>query len=191
MERLADLKGCGGCGLGAVLDLEKDDLIAALPDLPLGHRRFIAQWYPEAHIRRAALKTLGVAFANDTSFVNLGFTVIPNSPQDVHVYIGRNVSVAPGVTCVCDSSANNGSEINTYRYVSERLTKRADIVICDEAWIGANSVILPGVTVGRCAVVGAGCVLTRDADDYGIYAGVPGRKIGDVRKWEDSFNGPA
>lgn len=36
-------------------------------------------------------------------------------------------------------------------------------------------------------MIGAGCVLVEDAEPYGIYAGVPGRKIGDVRQWEDGF----
>ena len=108
-------------------------------------------------------------------------------PADVHVYIGSNVSIAPNVTCVCDSCANNGQEINAYAYVADRLTKKADIHIEDEVWIGAHATILPGVTVGRCAVIGAGCVLTKDAEPYGIYAGVPGRKIGDVRQWEVDY----
>lgn len=104
------------------------------------------------------------------------------------MYIGKHVSIAPNVTCICESSANNGIEINTYLYVTERLTRQADIVIRDEAWVGANAVLLPGVTVGRCCVIGAGSVLTHDADDYGIYAGVPAKKIGDVRCRERGFD---
>lgn len=157
-------------------------LVAHASELLLPVVRFCSQHYPDARVRRECLKAIGVVFADESSFCNVGFTVIPNKPSDVHVRIGRNVSIAPNVTCVCSSSANNGEEINSYRYVSECLTRRADIVIQDEAWIGAGAIILPGITVGRCAVVGAGCVLTRDADPYGIYAGAPGKKIGDVRK---------
>lgn len=160
-------------------------LVGAVADVPLSYRKWIASYYPDAHVRREYLKSIGVVFADDTSFVNMGFTPVPNSPSSTHVRIGRNVSVAPNVTCVTSSNANNGIEINAHPYVSEQLTKEGDVVIEDEAWIGAGAVVLPGVTIGRCAVVGAGCVLTKDAEPYGIYAGVPGRKIGDVRKWDN------
>lgn len=169
-------------------EAERERLLNTVDGMPLAYRKFLASYYPNAHVRRAYLQSIGVVFADDTSFANLGFTVVPNSPSDVHVRIGKHVSIAANVTCVCDSCANNGEEINGYRYVSERLTRKADIVIDDDAWIGAAATILPGVTVGRCAVIGAGCVMTKDAEPYGIYAGVPGRKIGDVRRWEDGFD---
>lgn len=166
----------------------RERLLASVADMPLAYRKWIATYYPDAYVRRAYLSSIGVVFADDSSFCNLGFFPVPNSPSDTHVRIGRNVSIAPNVTCVTDSCANGGQEINGYRYVAERLTKKGDIVIEDEAWIGAGATILPGVTVGRCAVVGAGCILTRDAEPYGIYAGTPGRKIGDVRVWEEDFD---
>ena len=49
------------------------------------------------------------------------------------------------------------------------------IHIEEDAWIGAHAVILPGVTVGRGAVVGAGSVVTHDVPPYAIVAGVPAR----------------
>lgn len=183
-------EGACRCPLNTLVDAfncAADELVERASELPLASQRFLATHYPDARVRRACLRQLGVIFSDDSSFCNAGFTVTPNRPSDVHVYIGRNVSIAPNVTCICDSCANNGVTINVFKYVAERLTKHADIVISDEAWIGANVTILPGVTVGRCAVIGAGCILTHDADDYGIYAGVPGRKIGDVRQLEDGF----
>lgn len=163
-------------------------LIMSVASMPLAYRKWIATYYPDAFVRRVYLESIGVVFADDSSFCNLGFFPVPNAPSDTHVRIGRNVSIAPNVTCVTDSCANSGQEINGYRYVNERLTKRGDIIIEDEAWIGAGAIILPGITIGRCAVVGAGCVMTRDAEPYGIYAGAPGRKIGDARAWEESFD---
>lgn len=49
------------------------------------------------------------------------------------------------------------------------------------AWLGHHSVVLPGVTVGRNAVVGAGSVVTRDVPDFSVAVGVPARV---VRRWE-------
>lgn len=52
------------------------------------------------------------------------------------------------------------------------------ITIKDGAWIGAGAIVLPNVTVGRKAIVGAGAVVTRDVPDYAIVAGNPARMIG-------------
>lgn len=51
------------------------------------------------------------------------------------------------------------------------------IKICDNAWIGSNSVILQGVTVGEWAVVAAGAVVTRDVEPYTVVGGIPAKFI--------------
>jgi acetyltransferase-like isoleucine patch superfamily enzyme len=56
--------------------------------------------------------------------------------------------------------------------------KIAPVRICAGADIGVNSIILPGVTVGREAIVGAGAVLTKDVPDFATVAGVPAGIIG-------------
>jgi acetyltransferase-like isoleucine patch superfamily enzyme len=54
----------------------------------------------------------------------------------------------------------------------------AAIVLGDDTWLGANVVVLKGVTIGRGAVVVAGAVVTRDVISHTIVAGVPARPIG-------------
>jgi acetyltransferase-like isoleucine patch superfamily enzyme len=49
------------------------------------------------------------------------------------------------------------------------------------ASIGSNATILAGVTIGECALVGAGAVVTGDVPDYAIVAGSPARTVGDTR----------
>lgn len=51
------------------------------------------------------------------------------------------------------------------------------VLIKEGAWIGAHSIILKGVTVGRRSIVGAGSVVTRDVPDDEIWAGSPARFI--------------
>jgi UDP-2-acetamido-3-amino-2,3-dideoxy-glucuronate N-acetyltransferase len=51
----------------------------------------------------------------------------------------------------------------------------------NRASIGSNATILPGVTIGKQAIVGAGAVVISDVADYSIVAGVPARVVGDIR----------
>lgn len=62
-------------------------------------------------------------------------------------------------------------------YKDWTLVKNAPIEIKDNAWIGFNSIILKGVTIGEGAIVGSGSVVTKDVPNYAIVAGNPARII--------------
>lgn len=49
-------------------------------------------------------------------------------------------------------------------------------------FVGVNAIILPGVEIGRCSIVGAGAVVTKSCPEYSILGGNPAQVIGDVRK---------
>ncbi len=51
------------------------------------------------------------------------------------------------------------------------------VTIEKDVWIGANCIILPGVTIGEGSIIAAGSVITKDVDPFSIYAGVPAKKI--------------
>jgi len=51
------------------------------------------------------------------------------------------------------------------------------ITICDDVWIGVRAMFLPGVTVGRGAIIGAGAVVTKDVPEWAIVAGNPARVV--------------
>lgn len=55
--------------------------------------------------------------------------------------------------------------------------KPSKVIIKDKAWIGFNSIILKGVTIGEGAIVGAGSVVTKDVPDWTIVAGNPAKII--------------
>lgn len=55
--------------------------------------------------------------------------------------------------------------------------KKSPILIGDYAWIATNSIILPGVKIGKGAVVGAGAVVSKDVEDYSIVIGNPAKAI--------------
>lgn len=52
-----------------------------------------------------------------------------------------------------------------------------DIIIEDDVWIGYGAQIMPGIHVGKGVVIGAGAIVTKDCDPYGVYVGVPAKKI--------------
>jgi len=52
------------------------------------------------------------------------------------------------------------------------------VIIEDDVWIGARVIVLPGVRIGKGAIVGAGAVVTEDVEPYSIVAGVPAKVIG-------------
>lgn len=51
------------------------------------------------------------------------------------------------------------------------------VLIEDDVWIGTHAVILPGVKIGKGAIIGAGAVVTKDVEPYSLVAGVPARHI--------------
>ena len=57
-----------------------------------------------------------------------------------------------------------------------------NIIIKDDAWIGANSIILKGVTIGEGAVIGAGSVVTKDVPPYTVVAGNPAKIIKKIER---------
>lgn len=101
--------------------------------------------------------------------------------------IGSFCSIASGVKIGQMNHPMNYVSINPFLYYKDRgmieEDKAIDIkkgsTIKDDVWIGNNAVILPGVTVGRGAVIAAGAVVTKDVPPYAIVGGVPGHFI----KW--------
>jgi maltose O-acetyltransferase len=117
----------------------------------------------------------GVTVGKD-AFLNLGLTVIDNYRGNV-VKLGERVAVAPKVILIADSDPNH----SILRKIPSFNT-RGSVIIDADTWIGAGVIIMPNVHVGKCAVIGAGAIVTENVDDYAIMAGNPARKIGDTRK---------
>lgn len=104
--------------------------------------------------------------------IELGCNCFCNSNVNItamkKVKIGSNVKIANNVVII--DHDHNYRQSNT-GYVS------APIQIGDNVWIGANSVILKGVTIGDHAVIAAGSVVNHDVPEHCVVAGVPARII--------------
>lgn len=149
--------------------------------MPKSFTKWIAYYYPDARIRKIYLEKLNVFFGEGT-YANIGFICVNDGV--IPVVVGDHVSIAVNCVCIAKSSANNGTTINDISYVRDVLTKQGPITIGNNAWIGANVTILPGVKIGHHCIIGAGSVVTADTEPLSIYAGVPAIKI---RKLEDTI----
>ena len=90
------------------------------------------------------------------------------------VTIGRSVLIAQSVYISDHSHARRSRDVPIK---DQGVTKIAPVTIRDGAWIGFGAVILPGVTIGKNAVVGANSVVREDVPDQCVAAGVPAKII--------------
>lgn len=89
------------------------------------------------------------------------------------VCIGSHVNLAQGITV----TALNHNFSDPSQPIDRQGVTTKPVIIGDDVWIGANSVILPGVTIGRHCVVAAGAVVTKDVPDNTLVGGVPARML--------------
>jgi maltose O-acetyltransferase len=93
-------------------------------------------------------------------------------PYDLKV--GKDVMMGPFVVIIGDNHEFASRDIPM------RLQKKRvypPVVIEDDVWIGASTIILPGIRIGRGAIIGAGAVVTKDVPPYAICGGNPARVI--------------
>ena len=103
----------------------------------------------------------------DHFYSNFNLTIV----DDVSVTIGNCVMCAPNVTI-----STTGHPVHPY-YRTRGAHFSLPIVIEDNVWIGANVAIMPGVTIGKNSVIGAGSVVTRDIPANVVAFGTPCRVI--------------
>lgn len=87
------------------------------------------------------------------------------------VTIGSHVNLAQGIT----ATALNHNFEDTGKRIDQQGVSTNPVVIGDDVWIGANAVVLPGVTIGKHCVVAAGAVVTKDVPDFTVVGGVPAK----------------
>lgn len=119
-----------------------------------------ARWMPWFNLKRGMLRLTGATIGKHAA---IGFesTFDILFPQDIT--IGRDVIVGYDTTILC------------HGYIREEY-QRGPVTIEDDASIGAGCIILPGVTIGRSAIVGAGSVVNRDVPAGEFWAGVPAKR---------------
>ena len=92
------------------------------------------------------------------------------------VKIGSHVNLAQGITVTALNHNFNDAE----KRIDEQGVSTNPVTIEDDVWVGANAVILPGVTIGNHCVVAAGAVVTKDVPPHSLVAGVPAKVIKNI-----------
>ncbi len=88
-------------------------------------------------------------------------------------------SIAPGVKIGSMNHPTNFISTNPFLYYSSRgfidkdieILQKEPVVIEDDVWLGANSIVLPGVKIGKGAIIGAGAVVTKNVQPYAVLRG--------------------
>ena len=133
------------------------------------------------------------SFGDGSEFRPYAFAHAPSN-----ISIGRNVIIRPGTMLFADQPQEGaivieddvGIGAGVHMYVDNHYYERTDVPIrdqgyfpsrpirlCKGAWIGANSIILLGVTIGESAVVNPGSLVNTDVEPFTIVGGNPARLI--------------
>ena len=102
------------------------------------------------------------------SFMNYGCDICPKVKVGSYVMFAPRVMVTGADHDICVPGVP--------MYFSKRPHLPVTIIE-DDVWLGARSIVLAGVKIGRGAVVGAGAVVTKDVEPFTIVAGVPAKVV--------------
>ncbi len=146
-------------------------------------KKILKRWarnafFPSARI--SLLRLCGFSIGEDV-YIADDLIVVEELSERGNITIGDRVSIAPRVTLVTSSHPNH-SRTRGFAPVAA-----GPIVIENDAWLGAGCVILPGVRIGRGAVVGANSVVAHDVPPLHVVAGQPARTVRELipeRGWQ-------
>jgi len=106
----------------------------------------------------------------DRNVINFGCLL---DGRKFQIRIGSDVSIGPEASILTLGHDPQSPEFED---------RGGDVVIGNRVWIGYRAIILPGVTIGEGAVVGAGSIVTKNVEPFSIVAGNPARRIGERNK---------
>lgn len=141
--------------------------------------------FPSRHLRHLILKKLLGRLGAHSSFLRKVELMVP-----YNIFIGNHVVVnshtlldGRGGRVIIGDNVDIAREVNVWTLEHDpnddyHATKGGDVIIEDYVWIASRVTILPGVKIGRGAVVASGAIVTKDVPAMCIVGGVPAKVIG-------------
>lgn len=183
----------------ALSDLMIKRKLSAMPSVKIGSKSKIA--YRNIVLKNDIKLSIGsesmiegrLCFDKDSSEIRIGNRTFIGGNSTLiasqKIEIGNNVLVAWGCTFM-DHNAHSLNWNERKDDVLNWFTKTPvwknviskPIVIKDHAWIGFNSIILKGVTIGEGAIVAAGSIVIKDVEPFTLVGGNPAQKIKDLER---------
>jgi len=143
------------------------------------YRHFWYRWSrsaPSSNLRLCGLKRIDFVSVGKDCYWGPNVTLTPlggEIEKEPLLRLGNRVTVSPDVKFICSSHPEKSR-------LSKIYGERSLITVDDDVWLGAGSVVLPGIHIHQCSIVAAGAVVTKDVPPYKIVAGVPAKVIKDV-----------
>jgi sugar O-acyltransferase (sialic acid O-acetyltransferase NeuD family) len=105
------------------------------------------------------------AIVSDTCSIKEGTVVMQGSIIQSCSEIGRHCIINTG------ASVDHDCHVNDFVHISPHATLCGNVTVGEGTWIGAGTIIIPGVRIGKWCIIGAGSVVTKDIPDYVLAAG--------------------
>ncbi len=159
---------------------------------------FHVGYIPSLHIRRLIYKALGCKMGRNNVF---HFRTEIREINQLHLgdgnIIGDNALLDARRGLVIGNNVNISSNVSIYSLQHDHrdplfrcIPSGGKVVIEDRVWLGANVIVLPGVTIKEGAVCCAGCVVTKDVEPFSVVAGIPAKKVNErPRTLDYKFDG--
>lgn len=93
------------------------------------------------------------------------------------IRLGNNVRMGKNILITDNSHGVSDESLLGIAPNFRPLVSKGPVIIGDNVWIGAKSSIMPGVRIGKGAIIGAGSVVTKDIPPYAVAAGAPARIV--------------
>ena len=174
----------------AYLLMSKNKSIKISKNSRVGYRNITLKPFCRLEIGENSIVEANILFDKEGASVTIGkrvFIGASNLISAESIVVGNDVLISWGCT-IFDHNSHPIEWSSRYLDVQNwfkgikdwNSVKSAPVTICEKSWLGFNTIVLKGVTIGEGAVVGAGSVVTKDVPPYTIVAGNPARVIREI-----------
>ena len=174
----------------AYLLMSKNKSIKISKNSRVGYRNITLKPFCRLEIGENSIVEANILFDKEGDSVTIGkrvFIGASNLISAESIVVGNDVLISWGCTIVDHNShpiewSSRYLDVqNWFKGIKDwNSVKSAPVTICEKSWLGFNTIVLKGVTIGEGAVVGAGSVVTKDVPPYTIVAGNPARVIREI-----------